>query len=372
MLNGAIMSEDRVVARVHDNRREVIDPTHCPLYLQKYDDVEGWLTRRAIDVHRTNSRLLRKALRLAPNDDLAAVLRVHGATITDAYWFRAEGEQLTYKQVQFQKDNPFSRLALRGDPDSFRQGTAQAVTPELTNTGSYEKCWEYRDGAWWMLKSGTELEQFSELFIYHLGRLMGLPMAHYERDGNYIRSKDFTEGWYDFEPAYAIMLDEEDYGENYRNIKALCPKAAMQYVGMVYLDSLVFNMDRHTNNYGFLRDRQTGKVLGLAPLFDHNIALVSRGYPSSASQKGGMLSSLFVELIREEPAALSDLYALELTLPSREMVHEAIALANDPPFSTGVVQEDFLTEFVLSADRWIEEKLGLDREQEKEDTEYEL
>ena len=72
-----------------------------------------------------------------------------------------------------------------------------------------------------------------------------------------------------------------------------------------------------------------------------------------------------MELIREEPAVLSDLYALQLTPPSGKMVHEAIALANDPPFSPGVVQEDFLTEFVLSADRWIKEKLGLDREREK-------
>ena len=95
MLNGVIMSEDRVVAKVRRNNCIVFDPDHCPLYLMRYNDPEGWLTRRAIDAHRTNSRLLRKALRLAPNDDLAAVLRVHGATITDAYWFRGENEDLS-------------------------------------------------------------------------------------------------------------------------------------------------------------------------------------------------------------------------------------------------------------------------------------
>lgn len=354
MLNGVIMSEDRVVAKVRRNSCIVFDPNHCPLYLMRYNDPEGWLTRRAIDAHRTNSRLLRKALRLAPNDDLAAVLRVHGATITDAYWFRGKNENLTYDQVKFQKDNPFSRLALRGDPDSFQKGTASAVTPELTNTGSYEKCWEYHDGAWWMLKSGSDLEKFSELFVYHLGRLMGLPMAHYEMDQEgYIRSKDFTEGWYDFEPAYSVMLDEEDYGENYRRFRELCPKAAQQYVGMVYLDALVMNMDRHTQNYGFLRDRQTGEILSLAPLFDHNIALVSRGYPSSATQKGGLLSRLFVELLEEEPQAQSDFLALGLTSPTEEMVRRAVSLAHDPSFGPEVVREDFLVEFVLSADRWI-------------------
>ena len=41
MLNGVILSEDRIVARVHNGLRKVVDQAHCPLYLQKYDDVEG-------------------------------------------------------------------------------------------------------------------------------------------------------------------------------------------------------------------------------------------------------------------------------------------------------------------------------------------
>ena len=119
------------------------------------------------------------------------------------------------------------------------------------------------------------------------------------------------------------------------------------------------NMDRHTNNYGFLRDRQTGKILSLAPLFDHNIALVSRGYPSSATQKGGLLSRLFVELLEEEPQAQRDLLTLGLTPPTEEMVRRAVSLANNPPFGPEVVREDFLVEFVLSADRWITGGLNL-------------
>ena len=33
------------------------------------------------------------------------------------------------------------------------------------------------------------------------------------------------------------------------------------------------NQDRHANNYGLLRDNATGRILGPAPLFDHNMAL---------------------------------------------------------------------------------------------------
>ena len=38
-------------------------------------------------------------------------------------------------------------------------------------------------------------------------------------------------------------------------------------------DALIVNQDRHANNHGFLRDNRTGRILGPAPLFDHNMSL---------------------------------------------------------------------------------------------------
>lgn len=58
-----------------------------------------------------------------------------------------------YEDIRF-KENYFSELALRGDPDSFSNRPSR--TPELTNIGSFEKCWKLIDGEWWMYKSGAE------------------------------------------------------------------------------------------------------------------------------------------------------------------------------------------------------------------------
>lgn len=84
------------------------------------------------DSHRANSRLLKKALRLAERDDISTVLSVNAVTITDNYWYRPEGSALAWEDVRF-KENLFDRLALCGDPDSFSQRPSR--TPELTNTG---------------------------------------------------------------------------------------------------------------------------------------------------------------------------------------------------------------------------------------------
>ena len=229
-LNGSLMSGNRRIARIRDSLITDYDPQRIPLYLLKTKDRTGWLESRAIDSHRTNSRLLKRALRIAVSDDLEAVLRVYGATITDTYWFCPEGENLSYEQVRF-SENLFDRLALHGDPDSFNLLPPDSGTPELTNTGSFEKCWQKQDGHWSMLKSGNELERFSELFICVFGKKLGLDMAEYEAEGDYIRSRDFTRGAaVNFEPAFGIVLENEDYGYNFQELGKFSEMAARQYL----------------------------------------------------------------------------------------------------------------------------------------------
>ena len=83
-------------------------------------------------------------------------------------------------------------------------------------------------------------------------------------------------------------------------LSELCPDALPDYVKMIFLDTLVANPDRHTNNFGLLRDRQSGELLRLAPNFDNNMALISRGYPA-LPKKGDMLVELFNDFMSVHP-----------------------------------------------------------------------
>lgn len=115
----------------------------APLYIQRTNNFVGWLLSRCINLHRTNSRLLRKALRLTNTNEVELVLKYNAAAITDSYWFKPENTDLKYDDVRF-KENLFDTLALRGDPDGF--SIPPQRTPELTNIGSFEKCWRLIDG----------------------------------------------------------------------------------------------------------------------------------------------------------------------------------------------------------------------------------
>jgi len=261
-----------------------------------------WLETRAIDSHRANSRLLKKALRLAEKDDISTVIHVNGATITDNYWIRSLGSDLTYADIRF-SDDYFSNLALKGTYNSFNRAASskRSRTPELTNVGSFEKCWKLHDGKWWMHKKANHEEMFSELFVYEFGKLLGMNMAIYERGEGCVKSLDFTDSaTINFEPASAFMGDNEEYLDVIEKLRELCPEAIPDYIRMIFLDTVCANPDRHTNNFGLLRDVQSGELLGLAPNFDNNMALIARGYPSKP-KANDLLIQLFNEVLEEYP-----------------------------------------------------------------------
>ena len=109
--NYEIFSGNTLVAVWDNNQLTVLNEALLPLYLRKIQNADMWLETRAIDSHRANSRLLKKALRLMEKDDVSTVVHVNGATITDNYWIREIGSNLTHNDVKF-SDDYFSNLAL--------------------------------------------------------------------------------------------------------------------------------------------------------------------------------------------------------------------------------------------------------------------
>ena len=321
-ITGEILSEDTVIAKVKNGEITEYNEQLLPLYLKRTKNVEGWLSSRAIDTHRINSRLLKKALRLRTADDAQTALAVNAATVTDHYWFRPEGSTACYEDIRF-KENYFDSLALRGDPNGFSHKPSR--TPELTNTGSYEKCWRLIDGGWWMYKSGTPNEYFSELFICKLGEKLGLDMAHYEMDDGYIRTRNFTDGTgLNFEPISSLMGENEDYSDCFETISAISPKLAEQYLKIVWMDTVCYNMDRHTENFGFLREIKSGEIVSMAPNYDNNIALISRGYPDDVSRKSDGLMRFFREFLAENETAGQMYRDMELPVITKELIGDCL------------------------------------------------
>jgi len=91
---------------------------------------------------------------------------------------------------------------------------------------------------------------------------------------------------------------------------------------MIFLDTITANPDRHTGNFGLMRDANSGELLGLAPNFDNNMALIARGYPTSKSAND-LLITLFNELMEKYPG-----YKEYLPKVREQMIKKVISKLN--------------------------------------------
>lgn len=363
-ITGTLMSEDLPIAQIKNGIIVEAEESLLPLYLKRTKDIEGWIAGRAIDPHRTNSRLLKKVLRLRVTDDVQTALAVNAATVTDRYWFRPEGSAAIYEDVRF-KENYFDQLALRGDPDSFSRKPSR--TPELTNIGSFEKCWKLIDGSWWMYKSGNDREYFSELFICKFGEKLGLNMAHYEMDGDYIRSKDFTDGAsVNFESMKSLVDADEDYDVCFNALNEISSELAKQYLILIWMDSICYNMDRHTENFGFLRDVKTGEMLSLAPNYDNNIALIAKGYPKDAIRASDGLIKFLREFVHNNAVAREMYRSMNLPVITKEIINECL---DEIPIE---VDRDYIRTFILSGQTQIRELIDQDEDISEDENRFGL
>ena len=349
-----LYNKDVFVARIDSlNHFTWINKSLAPLYLQNSENFVGWLENRCIDTHRPNSRLLRRALRLEALEDSDLALEVNAATITDTYWVKDADSPLKWCDVQFKKAE-YSSLALIGGYDNFQKAATSSNkrTQELTNSGSFEKCWRVRDGSWWLYKQATSNQLFSELFAYKLGQELGFNMAEYRAGSRYIKqgiryicSKNFTEGTkYNFEPIVAITgTDVTDYIKTYSKLKQLDSSIASNYVSILFLDTLLYNPDRHCYNFGLLTDPDTGEILRLAPNFDNNMALISDNYPSSCIRKNDILIDDFNALL--DSGAVWNGYSDTYTLPviTDSLIRKIIR-------DIGIkVKENFIADFIMTS-----------------------
>ncbi len=289
-----------------------------------------FLKSRSIDSGRTNSRLLRKVLNINVKDDTLISLCSYAASISDNYWFKPKHSKLKYEDISFNNDIFFD-TALKGIITIYPKKLI--LTPELTTNGSYEKGWRNIDGDWWLYKVGTANERYSEVFYSRLFEKLNLPTAHYEIDGNYIRTANFAKG-VNFEPMISLVGDKEDIEYIYDVLNKINHQIALDYLRLITFDVILNNVDRHNENCGVLRNKETGEIISLAPNYDDNLSLISRNTTLIAVEQEGFLS-LFLKTIRKSKKIKEGLKEIEFPVITSNLlrsIHEEIGLEIEVDF----------------------------------------
>ena len=325
-----IMHKNQIIA-LADNERltDILQPELCPGGFAIGMPLSLWLDSRSIDIHRSHSRQLFKALHMRNNATLEDMISTgHGISITDNWWIQRESESLDYRSLKDYNETLanisfYGFSPTSGSVDGYKQ---------LGTTGSFEKTWRYIDGNWLMYKQGDPNSIVSEYYAYHVLRALNVPVADYQIH-HYtssigittpcILTRDFTEdAKYDLDPFCNYFRDNEEPSSILPKLLQMDKSIAIAYAQMKYYDALLINVDRHNENVAFLRDSESGQIIRLAPLYDFNLCLSG----ASASlefyaEKGSGLMPYFlkedacVELILEQ-------------LPSRRSLVDAVHAAS--------------------------------------------
>lgn len=298
-LTGSVMSGNTVVATFEQGTLSYINEKLAPLVIKRTHRMEEFLNLRVIDMSRTNARILKRILNIHVDEDYKAALYSYALSVSDNYWFKPKHSKLKYNELKF-KDDSYFDAALKGDTTYSK--FVNQLTPEITTTGSFEKGWKYINGEWWLYKSGKPNQIFAELYCYHFAKLIGIDTAIYEYDDGYIRSKNFATR-YNFEPMASLLGDNDDNNVVFDELYKINKDIAKDYLKLIALDAVVFNVDRHNENVGILRDRRNGKIVSLAPNFDNNMAFYSNtGISLDMPQKDNMIKT-FVNFLKNNEIA---------------------------------------------------------------------
>ena len=278
----------------------VVNPDYAPPSLVSVggeildEDVAYWWDHRGLPASR--DQLDRIFQTLGVDDVNVLVEHNMGLSLTDRYWVRPVGSDLSWEDVNF-FDNDFSddlgRLTLV--PSLSQAAADEAIdlmSPNSSVGGNVPKKWMIGEGGTrWLVKAGNKnarQDVYNELVATELYRAALDPSEYVsytlivDGDAEFCACPNFLEHDEEFVPACDLLrkhADEPNFGTLGSVLAALGesgldPEYLRQCLSKQFsLDFLMANADRHTGNFGLIRDCTTLEYKRFAPIFDTGFSL---------------------------------------------------------------------------------------------------
>ena len=274
--------------------------------------VKSYLSSRMLSLSRDNAKKIYAAFQIPQVDSIDnsvnICIKCKGVSIQDSYWVQEEHEPDTWEAINIRQNKlkDIIDLSLGGFSPTI---TTSVICPELTTKGLFRKGWVRMGDILYLLKSdktkdcvNTRMEVLaSEILECFENRIDSVTYVSdmknmMDGEGQVSICKNFVGEDYSFVEAWEVMDYCRRLGINYREY--CMEQWGEVFAGIPVLDYIIVNTDRHTQNYGFMMNNETGKIERLAPLFDFNCALVADYFAHDARDT---LSQMFntAETLRE-------------------------------------------------------------------------
>ncbi|MDO4647296.1 MAG: hypothetical protein Q4B26_01505 [Eubacteriales bacterium] len=267
--------------------QDVIDNEHMPIGLvhtiqeksMRWTRLKEWFEKRHIPNRREEIKIARRNFH---NFEYY----YHMPSLSDQYWLKHRSDDETWKDINY-FTNTYSTV--HGDmfftPWTVPDNQAPVESPDLTTNGVLIKRWKQdENNVSYLYKAGSKLykqEPLSEVLASIVLQKMNLiPILPYtlEIEGMRLcsRCQNFITADTEYVPAIDVYNYEpiEEKETNYEHYLHMCEKLGIKNAKettdlMIGMDVLIGNKDRHYGNFGFIRDVESGKITGFAPLFDN-------------------------------------------------------------------------------------------------------
>lgn len=236
-------------------------------------NVTNFLADRQMLLSRENIKAIFAACNLSDQSLKGLMQLCNNQSYTDCYW------------IQFNPDERWSQLKLYGK--MFSQEIADAaldgetittpqhiVTAEHNLKGTRSKCFVMKDGKLYLRKRMPKENIRAELKASMMLEALNLPHVDYiaQSKGDHLYSlcELFTDENHELLHYRTIMsmFGETQMGVDTKAFQYFYEVNPIQTLQMIIFDCITRNIDRNRDNFGLIVSG--GKVLGHAPLFDHD------------------------------------------------------------------------------------------------------
>ena len=247
------------------------------------DGVLSWLNSRFLPSNRANSDRVLFGYGLTHNNIPGIIQLCKGLSLNDSYWITDsdfKGKFADYNLFENSFYKALSLIAYTGYGSMKPSGFSSS--PEFTTNGMLRKGWRRIDGKIKLYKGGTSgaantgNEPYSEFYAAQIAEAMGLDHVPYTlskwKGSLCCVCELFTDIDHSFVPMWRFCKTKsiKEVAEYLRNLGEDYFKA---FCDMMIFDALIYNTDRHLNNFGLMVDNKTTQPYAFAPIFDNGLSL---------------------------------------------------------------------------------------------------
>lgn len=250
----------------------------------QFDVFKDFLLSRLLSFSRENAKAILNSISGTQSSSTAEKLKLvtmcRGLTMIDNFWLKEEDEDILFSQVNLRKvrlgDAAFP-IAIDGKVIS---ATNSVLDPEITTSGMFAKTW-YRgkEGIqlWKTDKTLDKINTKAEVLVSQFLDALDVPHVKYQHakvnDVLLAVCDSISTDDVSLVTAQAVRDWCRHTGKDF--YKWLYTDYKHTFEQMVAIDYIIANTDRHWENWGFLVDNKTNHIIKMAPLYDHNQALIA-------------------------------------------------------------------------------------------------